>query len=149
MTDTGAARYAYLILDTLIDDKGLNVEGYQVPPVYDPGEFILREDNPGIGTHNFVMEDGPIELNLTCVFVGKGTVQHDDTVAFDFGTGRLLNLLAVAYAKEAFLNEKILETLDQAKAQAEEWWSQGRAAAHEDPELLYARFDRLGRKLTA
>jgi hypothetical protein len=116
---TSNKRYAYLVLDVVIDDKGLeSAAGYEC--AFSEGEVLVREDNPGLGGHDFTFDDGPLTIHLTCIYVGTGTTDADGDVTFDYATSRLLQLCKIAWEKEQFLNRMIHETLDKAKAVIEE-----------------------------
>jgi hypothetical protein len=111
-------RYAYLVLDVVVDDKGIDATGYT--PTFAEGEILVREDFPGLGGHSFQFEDGPLEIHLTVIYIGQGKVAADGDLDFDYATTRLLQLCKIAWEKEEFLNRTIHDTLDKAKGAVEE-----------------------------
>ena len=116
---TSNKRYAYLVLDVVIDDKGLeSAAGYECG--FAEGEILVREDNPGLGGHEFTFEDGPLTLHLTVVYIGQGTTAADGELAFDYATSRLLQLCKIAWEKEQFLDKMIHSTLDKVKEVVED-----------------------------
>ncbi len=112
--------HAYLLLDVIVEQQeGVDVGDY-APQKMEAGEMMLRFDFPGTGTHSFVFEDGPFKTIATGVYVATATVIGDEPPIFDYGNGKIMNLVSLGLESEKILKDQIHEVLDRVKAIVDE-----------------------------
>ena len=112
---------AYLLVDVAMEqDEKIDTGTYVPadPPM--PGTITIREDNPGLGTHVFIFEDGPYKFVSSGVYIGSGEEQPGGGISFDWGVTRVIQLIAAGAEAEKLSKRMVHEFADQAKSKIEE-----------------------------
>jgi hypothetical protein len=120
--DPALKRYAYFILDVLLTQReGTEGTTYEPDRELVPGVLKVETKNHGTGTHTFVQEDGPFIFTLTGVYICTGRWNETtDSLDFDYGALRLLNLVMLGANGEQILSSRLHEVVDHCKAIVEE-----------------------------